>query len=185
MGSNFVEVSSPSFDDDLCLQQSVEEFSIEQLVAHFAIEGLRYSNVFGPGESHKGPMTSMVYKFGMQISQGERPRLFSWGGQKRDFIYIDDVVEANLRAARAKGSHIVNCGSGVATRFNTVVGEVQRLCNRLGPFDYLQKNPYQDAFQNHTECDTTLAERAIGFRAKNSVKEGIEKYYASGVLTAA
>jgi ADP-L-glycero-D-manno-heptose 6-epimerase len=149
------------------------------------IVGLRYSNVFGPGESHKGAMTSMVYKFGRQISSKERPSLFSWGGQKRDFIYVDDVVEANLCAARAEGSHIVNCGSGVATRFNTVVGEVQRVYSRPGPFAYMPENPYKATFQDHTECDTSLAERTIGFRAKISVREGIAKYHESGALTAA
>src|SRR3989344_3186169 len=63
------------------------------------VVGLRYCNVYGPGESHKGPMASMVYRLAGQMQKGN-PRLFKWGEQAREYIYIDDVVRANVLALK-------------------------------------------------------------------------------------
>lgn len=63
------------------------------------IVGLRYFNVFGPGEAHKGRMASMVMQLACQLLRGERPRLFADGTQARDQVYVEDVVEATLAAA--------------------------------------------------------------------------------------
>src|SRR4051812_34529534 len=55
------------------------------------IVGLRYSNVYGAGEAHKGKLASMIYQLAQQMHAGNRPRIFRAGQQKRDFVYIDDV----------------------------------------------------------------------------------------------
>lgn len=148
------------------------------------VVGLRYSNVFGPGESHKGEMASMIYKIAQQLRKGENPQIFSDGEQKRDFIYVGDVVAANLCAAQWDVGGIVNCGSGIATTFNEMVSQVQRVVGTDRAIDYMPVNPLSSRFQTHTECDMTLAERLIGFKARHGLKRGISKYYASGLLTA-
>ena len=66
--------------------------------AHFKklhIVGLRYFNVFGPKEYHKGHASSMIFHLYQQIVSGKRPKLFKMGQQKRDFVYVKDVVDAN------------------------------------------------------------------------------------------
>ncbi|MFH1443111.1 MAG: NAD-dependent epimerase/dehydratase family protein, partial [Candidatus Micrarchaeota archaeon] len=75
------------------------------------VVGLRYCNVYGQGESHKGKMASMALQIAKQMKIGN-PKLFKWGEQKRDYIFVKDVVEANLLALEAKKSVVLNCGGG-------------------------------------------------------------------------
>src|ERR1035437_6046890 len=88
------------------------------------IIGLRYFNVYGPGEKHKGKFASMIYQLAHQVKGGDRPRIFKAGEQKRDFVSIEDVVEANLAAMHADHpplAAVFNVGSGKAHSFNEVV----------------------------------------------------------------
>src|SRR5262249_32391605 len=62
------------------------------------IVGLRYFNVYGPREAHKGVPASMIYHLAQQIKTGKRPRIFKYGEQKRDFVYVRDAVEGTIRA---------------------------------------------------------------------------------------
>src|SRR5580700_7218989 len=62
------------------------------------IIGLRYFNVYGPREAHKGVPASMVYHLAQQMKTGQRPRIFKHGEQKRDFVYVKDVVEGSIGA---------------------------------------------------------------------------------------
>jgi len=78
------------------------------------IVGLRYFNVFGPRESYKNRAASMVYHLAKQIKAGKNPRIFKFGEQKRDHIYVKDTVDATISAVNAKQSCIVNVGTGIA-----------------------------------------------------------------------
>src|SRR4029077_3456334 len=60
------------------------------------IIGLRYFNVYGPREAHKGVPASMVYHLAQQMKAGQRPRIFKQGDQKRDFVYVKDVVDGSI-----------------------------------------------------------------------------------------
>lgn len=144
------------------------------------IVGLRYCNVYGPGESHKGRRASMIWQLARQMTRGN-PRLFEHGEQKRDYIYVEDVVAANLRAATAAENVIVNCGSGTATSFNdlvTILNETLHLSRRAEYFP----NPHPAAYQSHTLCDMTRARTALGFSPAYSIRDGIAAYAASGSL---
>src|SRR5213076_1382010 len=72
---------------------------------------MRYSNVYGPGEGHKGRLASMIYQLASQMRAGKRPRIFTAGEQKRDFVYIDDVVQANVCAMSSKEVGVFNAGA--------------------------------------------------------------------------
>src|SRR5439155_8351174 len=97
---------------------------MERLATRYApklahpIVALRYSNVYGPGEAHKGRLASMIYQLALQMRGGHRPRIFKAGQQKRDFVYIDDVVAANVRAMEATESGVYNAGAGRSWSFN-------------------------------------------------------------------
>src|SRR5213078_1205345 len=88
---------------------------------NWMIVGLRYFNVYGPREAHKGVPASMVYHLSRQMKAGQRPRIFKHGEQKRDFVYVKDVVEGSIRALDAQASGIYNLGSGRARSFNELV----------------------------------------------------------------
>ncbi len=148
--------------------------------ANVVIVGLRYCNIYGPRENHKGKRASMIYQMAQQMRKGS-PKLFKSGEQKRDFIYVKDVVQANLLASKAKESCVVNCGYGKATSFNELVGYINLVLGTKHKPTYID-NPYADRYQNHTQCDMSLAKKKIGFVPQWDPKKGIEDYFKSGFL---
>jgi ADP-L-glycero-D-manno-heptose 6-epimerase len=148
-------------------------------LAH-SIVGLRYSNVYGPGEAHKGKLASMIHQLAKQMRDGKRPRIFTAGQQKRDFVYIDDVVEANVRALVATASGNYNAGAGRSWSFNEVVVELNRVLKTDLQPDYFE-NPYSFT-QEWTETDQSLARQELGYEPKFDLRAGIEAYHASGHL---
>lgn len=140
------------------------------------IVGLRYFNVFGPREEYKGKAASMIYQLARQMKQNKRPRIFTDGEQKRDHIYVKDVVAANLDALLPDSrSGIVNVGTGVATTFNRLIEILNKVLKTDLTPDYFE-NPYTGAYQDETLADTKLAQELIGFKAKYTIEEGIQDY---------
>jgi ADP-L-glycero-D-manno-heptose 6-epimerase len=147
-------------------------------VAHesrdWIIVGLRYFNVYGPREAHKGIPASMIYQLSRQMKSGERPRIFKHGEQQRDFVYVKDVVEGSIRALEAKESGIYNLGSGRARSFNELVEVLNRsLGTDLKP-DYIE-NPHVH-YQNFTEADLTNVRRNLGYEPKYTLESGVADY---------
>jgi ADP-L-glycero-D-manno-heptose 6-epimerase len=163
------------------------KFHLEQFAAEFALTypqttvvGLRYCNVYGPRENHKGARASMIYQLARQMLRGN-PKLFKHGEQKRDYLYVDDAVAANMLAARATESCIVNCGSGTAVTFNDLVAMLNEALGVRREPEYIE-NPYADRYQSHTECDMSLAKVKLGFVPKFDIRKGIAAYAGSGWL---
>jgi ADP-L-glycero-D-manno-heptose 6-epimerase len=162
------------------------KLAMERLAERYAqrlrqpIIGLRYFNVYGPGEAHKGKFASMIGQLARQMRAGKRPRIFFDGQQKRDFVYIEDVVAANLTAIMSKASGVFNVGSGAAGTFNQVVEELNRVLRTDLQPDYFE-NPY-DFFQTRTEADLTQSRRVLKYDPKYDLRKGIDAYHASGKL---
>lgn len=169
---------NPYGESKLALDARAKEFQREH--PPVTVVGLRYSNVYGPRENHKGRRATMIYQFAQQMLAGS-PRLFQWGEQKRDYIYIDDAVRANLLAAEAKESGVVNCGSGTATTFNTLVEVLNEVMGLQRVPEYIE-NPYLARYQRHTECDLTSARELLGFEPQTDIRSGIQRYFDSGSL---
>lgn len=144
------------------------------------IVGLRYCNVFGPGEAHKGKRASMIHQLAQQMKVGN-PRIFKMGEQKRDYIYVNDVVRANLLALEAKENCVVNCAGGGATSFNEVIELLNETMGLKREPEYTD-NPIVSTFQSHTECDMSLAKEKLGFVPKFNVQQGIADWKKSGLL---
>jgi ADP-L-glycero-D-manno-heptose 6-epimerase len=144
------------------------------------IVGLRYSNVYGPGEAHKGKLASMIYQLAAQMRAGNRPRIFKAGQQRRDFVYIEDVVTANLKAAQATKSGVYNAGAGASWSFNEVVAELNRALGTRLEIEYFE-NPYGFT-QDHTETDMTRARTDLDHVPAFDLRRGIDAYLASGKL---
>src|SRR5262245_27938595 len=90
------------------------------------IVGLRYFNVYGPREAHKGVPASMIYHLAQQIKAGKQPRIFKHGEQKRDFVYVKDAVEGTICGIDAKTRGIYNVSTGKARFFNELVEDVNK-----------------------------------------------------------
>jgi ADP-L-glycero-D-manno-heptose 6-epimerase len=139
------------------------------------IVGVRYFNVYGPNEAHKKAAASMIFQLYLQMKAGRRPRVFTAGEQKRDFVYVKDVVALTIHALSAPRTGVVyNGGSGRAFSFNEVIAELNKnLGSRLEP-EYFE-NPYC-FYQPHTEADLTLSRKELKYAPAYGPAEGIADY---------
>jgi ADP-L-glycero-D-manno-heptose 6-epimerase len=142
--------------------------------ADWIIIGLRYFNVYGPREAHKGVPASMVYHLSRQMKAGQRPRIFKHGEQKRDFVYVKDAVEGSIRALNAQTSGIYNLGSGQARSFNELVDVLNKCLRTNFQPDYID-NPHSH-YQNFTQADLTNARSALGYEPRFPLEEGVHDY---------
>ncbi len=161
----------------------LDEYAMDFAVKHpdVRVVGLRYCNVYGPREYHKRKTATMIYQFAQQMQKGN-PKLFASGEQRRDYIYVKDVVSANLLALHVSQSVVVNCGTGVATSFNDIVTNLNEVLGLNRTPDYIP-NPYGEQYQSYTECDMTYAKEKLGFTPTFTITEGIRDYATSGFLT--
>ena len=142
--------------------------------ADWIIIGLRYFNVYGPREAHKGVPASMVYHLAQQMKAGQRPRIFKHGEQKRDFVYVKDAVEGSIRALDAQTSGIYNLGSGQARSFNELVDVLNKCLGTKFQPDYID-NPHAH-YQNFTEADLDKVRSALGYQPQFSLERGVKDY---------
>ena len=130
--------------------------------AHSQIVGLRYFNVYGPQEHHKGKMASIFYQLVDQIQETGKARLFKGtdgyadGEQRRDFVYVKDVVRVNLWFWENGGpSGIYNCGTGHAHSYNEAAKAVIKALGK-GEIAYREfPEILRGKYQNFTEADPT------------------------------
>ena len=149
------------------------------------IAGLKYFNVYGPGEAHKGDMRSMIHKAWGQIRETGRVRLFRShrpdyrdGEQLRDFLWVGDAVEATLFFHDHRGVHgVFNCGAGRARTWNDLARAVFAALGREPQIDYIDMpEDIRAAYQYRTEADLTRLRRA-GYDAEfTSLEDGVRAY---------
>jgi ADP-L-glycero-D-manno-heptose 6-epimerase len=147
------------------------------------VVGLRYFNVYGPREQHKGSMASVAFHFNNQVLEGGEARLFEGsdgygdGEQLRDFVYVDDVCDVNLWFLdNPDASGIYNAGTGRSQSFNDVANAVIAWHGK-GKIRYI---PFPDhlkgAYQSYTQADLTQL-RGCGCDVEfRSVEEGVPAY---------
>lgn len=140
-----------------------------------SVIGLRYSNVYGPGEAHKRSRASMIYQLVKKIANGAQAiSLFKHGEQKRDWVYIQDVVEANLKALEFEGCDIFNCGSGKAVSFNDLMSVINQKMKTNVQINYIDC-PFKEAYQDFTQTDMSKAKELLGFSPSWDIETGIEE----------
>jgi UDP-glucose 4-epimerase len=135
--------------------------------------GLRFFSIYGPKEKYKGRYANIISQSLWLMLKGEQPVIYGDGNQTRDFIYVEDVVEA-LMLAMEKGFEyeIFNVGTGIAHSFNQVVNMLNKaLKTNIEPL--YEPNPIKN-YVYDTLADTTKAEKTLGFKAEKTLKEGIE-----------
>ncbi|MEA3373890.1 MAG: ADP-glyceromanno-heptose 6-epimerase [Campylobacterota bacterium] len=141
-----------------------------------SIVGLRYFNVYGPHEFFKNKTASMVVQFGHQILSGKNPKLFE-GSDKivRDFIYIEDIIQANIKAMEPNQSGVYNVGTGKARSFQDIVDILQKELGTTLECEYMP-NPFVGRYQFHTEADIEPTRTGLGYEPRFEMEEGIKAY---------
>ncbi|MDH1977051.1 ADP-glyceromanno-heptose 6-epimerase [Aliarcobacter butzleri] len=141
-----------------------------------SIVGLKYFNVYGPREFFKNKTASMVVQFGHQILKGLTPKLFE-GSDKilRDFIYIEDIIQANIKACTPKKSGVYNVGTGNARSFEDIVNILQKELQINNGKEYIP-NPYVGSYQFFTQANIETTTKYLGYEPKFSLEDGIKAY---------
>jgi len=186
-GTRFSE--EPAFEHPLNVY-GYSKLAFDQYVRHklptteSLVAGLRYFNVYGPREQHKGRMASVALHLHRQLEQDGRVRLFGAshgygpGEQRRDFVHVDDVVDITLWLGEQTPScsGIYNCGTGRAEPFNAIARAVMTFHGR-GTLDYVDFPPdLVGAYQAYTEADLTRL-RAAGYgKSLRDVATGVREY---------
>jgi ADP-L-glycero-D-manno-heptose 6-epimerase len=137
------------------------------------IVGLRYFNVYGPREVFKRRTSSMILQLAKQAIQNKSVRLFKYGEQSRDFVYIKDVVEANILSIEGK-SGIYNIGSGISRTFNEIINILEINIDQKIQVEYFE-NPYS-FYQNNTWADLSDSKVGLGYVPKYTLEDGIREY---------
>ena len=142
------------------------------------VVGLRYFNVYGPNEFHKGRMASVALHLFEQLQKGGKMQLFEGSGQfLRDFVHVEDAVAVNLAFMNRPVSGIFNCGTGQARAFTEIASA---LCARHGRGE-LEFIPFpadlSGKYQRFTQADLQRL-RAAGYEAPFvPLEEGVARYY--------
>ena len=141
-----------------------------------SVVGLRYFNVYGPREFFKNTTASMVLQFGLQLLSGKNAKLFEGSDKiRRDFIYIEDVIQANIKACQAKNSGVYNVGTGNARSFQDIV-DILKVELGIKRDDEYIPNPFVGQYQFFTEADISLSEEFLEYQPRFSLEDGIKSY---------
>ncbi len=139
------------------------------------IVGLRYFNVYGQREYFKNTTASMILQLGLQILLGKTPRLF-YNSDKilRDFIYIEDVIQANIKSMSALKNGVYNVGTATPRSFQDIADILQAQMGKKIESEYFE-NPYS-AYQTYTKADIESTKEFLNFSPRFSLEDGIKAY---------
>jgi len=148
------------------------------------VVGIKYFNVYGPNEQHKGDMRSVVHKAYQQIQAGGRVGLFKSyreeyadGQQRRDFLYVKEAAEVTVRLATSSAAGLYNLGSGLTHTWNELVKAVFDALEKPIQIDYIDMpEGLRDRYQYHTQADLTgLGQLDLQY-THYTLREGIFDY---------
>lgn len=136
----------------------------------------RYQNVYGPGQSLKNPYTGILSIFSTQIKNGNNINIFEDGLESRDFVYIDDVVDATILGLEKEeaNNQVFNVGTGVATNVITVANELVK--NYGVDVAINVSGNYRLGDIRHNYADLTKINRLLGFSPKVSFEAGLKSF---------
>lgn len=132
---------------------------------------LRYGNVFGPRQDPHGE-AGVVAIFSLAMLNGKTPTIFGDGTQERDYVFVEDVVRANLLALEAPGGHSINIGTGRGTSVNQLYAVLQKL---TGFTPQAQRGPARPGELARIALECSLARRVLGWQPQVSLEEGLSR----------
>ncbi len=156
----------------------------EQLVLMYArthgINGiaLRYQNVFGPGQSLKNPYTGILAVFSNLARQGQPIDVYEDGNESRDFVYIEDVVNATVRAVRYPGSYVgaLNVGTGHSVSVISVAQEINEYFGNQSEIKVSGSFRYGDI--RHNKAGTENLKSILNYQPCVSFRDGLHRFLA-------
>ena len=171
-----VETMAPAPLSPYAVGKLVGEYYCSVFSSVFGLEtiSLRYFNVFGPHQDPASQYAAAIPAFVTAILQDRPPTIYGDGEQTRDFTYVDNVVEANLLAARARKTHgeVVNCACGEAVTVNAIIGAINDLLGKdIRPI----YEPSRPGDVKHSLADITAARNLIGYNPVILFREGLER----------
>jgi UDP-glucose 4-epimerase len=133
---------------------------------------LRYFNVFGPRQDPLGEYAAVIPKFITNLLNNKPPLIFGDGKQTRDFVYVKDVVQANIRAMQNEATGTFNIGSGKSTDLNTLAKSIAEIMKvSLQP---VYEKPRSGDIRNSVS-DITAAHKAFGYQVRYSLDKGLSE----------
>jgi nucleoside-diphosphate-sugar epimerase len=181
-----VETMQPSPLSPYAVGKLAGEYYCSVFSGVFGLEtiSLRYFNVFGPFQDPASQYAAAIPAFVTAMLKDKAPTIYGDGEQSRDFTYVDNVVEANLLAARAKRTNgqVVNIACGQAVTVNDIIEMINDLLGKSIKPTYVAPRPGD---VKHSLADITLAGKLIGFKPTVQFKEGLEKaidWYRNNLL---
>ncbi len=160
------------------ITKQVQEQLVMTVCPTIGIAGVafRYQNVYGPGQSLKNPYTGILSIFSTQIKNGNGINIFEDGKETRDFVFINDVVDATVLGIEKEtaNNQVFNVGTGVATDVITVATELSNNYGIQVPITI--SGNYRLGDIRHNYADITKAKQLLGFEPKISFKEGLKQF---------
>ncbi|MEA5037828.1 UDP-N-acetylglucosamine 4-epimerase [bioreactor metagenome] len=140
----------------------------------FGVEtvALRYFNVFGPRQDPNAEYAAVIPKFIEKIVRGQNPVIFGDGNQTRDFVFVKDVVQANLLAMNSAACGIFNIGTGIQTSLNDLAAMIMRAAGVTCEIIYEAPRPGDIRY---SVADITKAGKELGYAPKYSIEDGIRE----------
>src|ERR1700733_15296630 len=137
---------------------------------------LRYFNIFGPRQDPSSPYSGVLAKFITLMLRGEQPAIFGDGEQSRDFTYIDNAVDANLRACKAPAARAAGQVFNVATGTRFTLNETFKLLQGMTPYNGQPKYAAERGGDiKHSLADISKAEAGLGYKPKVDFEEGLRR----------
>ena len=140
------------------------------------VAAMRFFSVYGYNDIGKGKYANLVTQFMDSLLKGEQPIVYGDGEQKRDFVFVSDVVNALLRASTIKGFGIYNVGTGKNYSLNEAISKLQIITGKKIAPKYI-KMPVKNYVMT-TLADTTKSKKEIGFDARVGLDEGIRLLFS-------
>jgi nucleoside-diphosphate-sugar epimerase len=171
-----VETMSPNPLSPYAAAKLMCEYYCSVFYKVFGLEtiSLRYFNVFGPHQDPTSQYAAAIPAFVTSILKDKPPTIYGNGEQSRDFTYVDNIVEANLLAARAKQTkgEVVNIACGEAITVNAIIDMINKTVGKNVKPTYL---PSRKGDVKHSLADIAQAKKLIGFKPVISFKDGLKK----------
>jgi UDP-glucose 4-epimerase len=135
---------------------------------------LRYANVYGPRQNPHGE-AGVVAIFSEKLLRGEQPIINGDGTQTRDYVYVADLVRANLAALQHDFTGAINLGTGIETDVNTLFHHLRRLCGSTAPEQHGSAKPGE---QHRSVIDNRFAQRTLGWHPEVGLEDGLRETVA-------
>jgi UDP-glucose 4-epimerase len=141
-------------------------------VFHIPTVSLRYFNVYGPCQDPRSEYAAVIPKFIQNVLQNKPPVVYGDGEQTRDFTFIDDIVQANVRAAESTATGVFNTAGGKRITVNDLATTIMKLCKKKLEISYEAARPGDIM---HSLADSSKAQASFGYTPRYDITKGLRE----------